>query len=149
MSKRDTWFPALAHTSNDEPLEENEKDGSFGSAMLDFPLDDGLRRIELASLALRPTVLGFLMVSALHVNVGGGGYIPSVVSSDEVEILVSSVVSSRVCTGIGRFIDCLDIAGMEAICDSTSGLTGQSGMLEPNDRAVYDRNMGLTGDSVY
>jgi hypothetical protein len=60
MSKRATWSPLLPHKSNELPVEEKLKTGSVGNVAVFFPLVVGLRRIELAILALR--MAGFAFV---------------------------------------------------------------------------------------
>jgi len=135
----------------DAPPDENTKDVSFGSEAETLLLVDDFRRMELASFELRPAVLDFFTVSAVQVKVVGYTSGVKHAASRDAELFVLSNVFSGVNTGIGRFIDNLEFTGVGVGTskDSTSGLTGHSGMLEPKCLVARDKDRGLVGHAVY
>ena len=153
MSKRVTWSPALLHKSKDVPTEEKVKASCVGSVVVVFSFVVGLRRIELAILALRLAGLDFMEASLPQVRaLDDESSLVFAKSDGAVCEVPSDIVSDAegVCTGIGRSIDSLEPSaiGMGILSDSASGLMGYSDTLDPYER-VGLRVMGLMGDSVY
>jgi hypothetical protein len=113
ISNRVTFEPALSHKSKEFPEDENTNAGSLGSVVVPLSLADGFRRIELAILELRLDSFGFVLLSAVQVNAPDGKSSLALLASNGAELVISSGRKSTdedgVCTGIGRFIDSLEL----------------------------------------